>query len=131
MITYYVHLLLVFERLRRYGAKIKIWKCQFFKHEVSYLRRVTSVKWYTNDPKQIASIASKIRRSQIVRRRLGLIGYFRQLIPYFSRKAKVSFDLLKGQENNKTSEQPVQWEMIHQEALDELRTHLITPSLLV
>ena len=130
MITYYVHLLLVFERLGRYGAKIKIWKCQFFKHEVSYLGRVTSVNRYTNDPKQIASIASKIRRSQIIRR-LGLIGYFRQSIPYFSRKAKVSFDLLRGQENNKTSEQPVQWEMIHQEALDELRTHLITPSLLV
>ena len=33
------------------------------------------------------------------------------------------FDLFKGQENTNRSKQPIQWEKIHQETLDELLTH--------
>ena len=40
------------------------------------------------------------------------------------------FDLLQGQENTKRPKQPIQWEIIHQEAPDKLLTHLITLSLL-
>ena len=57
-----LHLPLVFERLRQYGVKIKASKCQFFKHEVSYLRKVILAEGYTNDPKQIASIALRIKK---------------------------------------------------------------------
>ena len=129
-----LHLHIVFERLPHYGVKIKASTCQFFKHEVSYLGRVTSAEGYTNDPKQIASITSRIKKKTNniadLRSMLGLIVYFRRSIPNFSQKAKMLFDLLKGQENTKRSKQPIQWEKIHQEALDELLTHLITPPLL-
>ena len=67
MITYYIYLRLVFEEVRQYGVKIKASKYQFLKHEVSYLGRVTSANRYTNEPKQIASIASKIRGGQIIK----------------------------------------------------------------
>ena len=67
MITYYIYLRLVFEEVHQYGVKIKASKCHFLKHEVSYLGRVTSANRYTNEPKQIASIASKIRSGQIIK----------------------------------------------------------------
>ena len=121
-----LHLRLVFERLHQCGVKIKASKCQFFKHEVSYVGRVISAEGYTNDPKQIASIASRIKMKPNniadLRSMLGLIGYFRRSIPNFSQKAKVLFDFLKGQENTKRSKEPIQREKIHQEALDEFLT---------
>ena len=40
------------------------------------------------------------------------------------------FDLLKEQEKTKRSKQLIQWEKIHQKALDKLLIHLITPRLL-
>ena len=46
----------VFQRLRKFGMKVKASKCQLFKKEVSYLSRLASSDGYTADPKNVAAV---------------------------------------------------------------------------
>ena len=83
----------------RQRPKIKPSKCKIFKREVSYLERLASAEGYTVDSKSLKSITSKIRKkpnniSELCSL-LGLVGYFRRLIPNFSQLFKPLYLLLK------------------------------------
>ena len=126
------HLSKVFQRLRKYGIKIKAQKCQLFKKEISYLGRLVSSEGYTADPKNIAAIKSKIKSPPKniteLRSTLGLVGYFRRSIPNFSKLANPLYSLLKSDPEKK--ERELIWKQEHQEALDQLLHHLTVPPLL-
>ena len=50
------HQKLVFKRLWKNDTRIKARKCQFFKRDVMYLRRVITAERYRNDLKHVESI---------------------------------------------------------------------------
>ena len=89
------HLKLVFQRLKKFGIKIKASKGKLFRREISYLGRLISSGGYTADPKNVSAVSSKINKKpetiSKLRTLLGLVGYFRRYTPNFSNQ------LLKGQ----------------------------------
>ena len=50
------HIKIVLQRLKKHGIKIKLSKCNFFKQEVSYLRRLISAEGYTVDPRSTETL---------------------------------------------------------------------------
>ena len=125
---------LVFERLRKYGVRIKASKCQFFKREVTYFGRSVRSEISKNDLKQIVSITTESdeRPSNIIEllSSLGLIGYFRRSITKFNQKAKLLLERLHDRENRNQERYVIDWQEKHQEALDDLLQELTTLQLL-
>ena len=95
------HLKLVFQRLKKFGIKIKASKGKLFRREISYLGRLISSGGYTADPKNVSAVSSKINKKpetiSKLRTLLGLVGYFRRYTPNFSKTALPLYQLLKGQ----------------------------------
>ena len=95
------HLKLVFQKLKKFGIKIKASKCKLFRREISYLGRLISSGGYTADPKNVSAVSSKINKKpetiSELRTLLGLAGYFRRYTPNFSKTALPLYQLLKGQ----------------------------------
>ena len=56
------HLKLVFQKLKKFGIKIKASKCKLFRREISYLGRLISSEGCTADPKNISAVTSKINK---------------------------------------------------------------------
>ena len=56
------HLKLVFQRLKKFGIRIKASKRKLFRREISYLGRLISSEGYTADPKNILAVTSKINK---------------------------------------------------------------------
>ena len=98
---------LTFQRLQKYGGKLKTRKCQLFQHEVRHLGRIVSTEGYRLDPKNIEEVRSMLKQKPKnlgdVRRMLGMVGYFRKYIPNFSVKAEPLYQLLKKTNNNYSS----------------------------
>ena len=95
------HLKLVFQRLKKFGIKIKASKCKLFRREISYLGRLISSGDYTADPKNVSVVSSKINKKpetiSELRTLLGLVGYFRRYTPNFSKTESPLYQLLKDQ----------------------------------
>ena len=95
------HLKLVFQKLKKFGIKIKASKCKLFRREISYLGRLISSGGYTADPKNVSAVSSKINKKpetiSELRTLLGLVGYFRRYTPNFSKTALPLYQLVKGQ----------------------------------
>ena len=129
-----LRLRLVFERLRKYGVRIKASKCQFFKREVTYFGRLVRSEISKNDLKQIVTITTESdeRPSNIIEllSSLGLIGYFRRSITKFNQKAKLLLERLHDRENRNQERYVIDWQEKHQEALDDLLQELTTLQLL-
>ena len=118
------HFQQVIQRLNKHGIKIKSFRCKFFKREFSYLGRLVSAGGYTVDPKSVESITSKIRKKPnnipVLRSLLGLVGYFRRLIPNFSPLVKPLHLLLKNKDLKRGSKQLIEWTGDHQYIMDKL-----------
>ena len=129
-----LRLRLVFERLRKYGVRIKASKCQFFKREVTYFGRLVRSEISKNDLKQIVTITTESdeRPSNIIEllSSLGLIAYFRRSITKFNQKAKLLLERLHDRENRNQERYVIDWQEKHQEALDDLLQELTTLQLL-
>ena len=82
------HLKLGFQRLKKFGIKIKASKCKLFRREISYLGRLISSEGYAANPKNMLAVTSKINKKPKtiteLKTLLGLAGYFRRYIPNFS-----------------------------------------------
>ena len=94
------HLKIGFQRLEKFGIKIKAWKCKTFRRQISYLGRLISSEGYTTNPKNILAVTSKINKKLKISKELwnflGLVGYLRRYIPNFSKTASPLYQLLKG-----------------------------------
>ena len=127
------HLKLVFQRLKKFGIKIKASKCKLFRREISYLGRLISSEGYTADPKNISAVTSKINKKpetiSDLRTLLGVVGYFKRYIPNFSKTTSPLYQLLKGQPE-KSRKTPIEWEKKHQSAINILVNQITNPPLL-
>ena len=89
-----------------HGLKLKLFKCNFFHTEISYLGHKVSTAGMepgTEGLKGIAEIVPPATYTQ-VRKFLGATGYFRCFIRGYTRIAKPLNDLLQG-ENSKLKSQ--------------------------
>ena len=82
------HLKWGFQRLKKFGMKIKASKCKLFRREITCLGRLISSEGYTANPKNMLAVTSKINKKPKtiteLKTLLGLVGHFRRYIPNFS-----------------------------------------------
>ena len=101
---------LTFQRLRQHGVKIKVSKCQLFRRELRYRRRIVSADEFRLDPKNVQAITELVKQ-----RLLEMVAYFRKYISNFSKKAAPLYELLKKtDENNKSFKSSINWKQYHQ-----------------
>lgn len=90
----------VLRRLQNHGVKLKPSKCRLFQKEVRYLGRIISSDGYKMDPADTEAVEALRTKTPAtvgeLRKFLGLLGYYRQYIQDFSRKAKPLYDLLRN-----------------------------------
>ena len=80
------HLEEIFVRLRKFGLKMKREKCSFFKKHIQYLGHLVSERGFEPLPEKLESIRKMPapRTAKEVKQFLGLIGYYRKLVPCFA-----------------------------------------------
>jgi hypothetical protein len=114
----------VLDRMRRYNMKLQPDKCEFMRKEVSYLRHVLGQNGMWPDEKRIEAVQNfpEPRTTRELKSFLGLAGYYRRLIPNFSKIAKPLTELLK-------KNTPYVWDKT-EKAFVHLKTTLKTEPLL-
>lgn len=119
---------IVFERLKLAGMTINLQKSTFFPRELRYLGHLIEQGRLRPDPKKVA-VLDKIQGPKTiteVRSLLGMIGYFQNYIPGYSRIAVPITNLLKNQKNRKrlNKQLAVEWSQECQQAILTLLSHL-------
>lgn len=79
----------VFSRLQKQGLKVKLSKCRFFQHQVSYLGHVVSAEGVATDPAKIEVVKEWRRPGHLAELRsfLGFASYYRRFVEGFSKLA--------------------------------------------
>lgn len=115
----------VFDRLRANNLKLQPDKCEFMRHEVSYLGHMISDKGVQPNPIKVKAIQDfpvpKDARS--IKMFLGLVGYYRKFIDNFAKIAKPLTLLLK-------KDVPFIWTKDQQQSFDSFKEILMTEPLL-
>jgi hypothetical protein len=77
----------VFARLQNQNLKVKLPKCQFFQHQVSYLGHVVSAEGVATDPAKIEVVKEWQRPGHLAELRsfLGFASYYRRFVEGFSK----------------------------------------------
>ena len=80
------HIEEIFNRLERFGLKMKREKCDFFKRHIQYLGHLITEDRFTPIQEKLESIRNMPRPKtpKEVKQFLGLIGYYRKFVPRFS-----------------------------------------------
>ena len=80
------HLEEIFNRLRKFGLKMKCEKCSFFKKHIQYLGHLVSENGFELLPEKLESIRKMPapRTAKEPKQFLGLIGYYRKFVPHFA-----------------------------------------------
>ena len=83
------HLRIVLQLLRDHQLYTKFCKCEFWLIEVRFLGHVVSASGVSMDPEKVEALISWERLKSVfdIRSFLGLAGYYRRFIEYFSRLA--------------------------------------------
>ena len=125
METHLKHLRILFERLRSADLKLKEVKCNFLKKHIQYLGHIISGEGITPVPEKLGSIQKMLppRNPKEVKQFLGLIGYYRKLVPQFSDFARPLNALTRKNTTYK-------WTQICQEFFNLLKTSLMTEPIL-
>ena len=118
------HLRLLFERLRSADLKLKEVKCNFLKKHIQYLGHIVSGEGITPLSEKLESIQKMLPpKSPKVKQFLGLIGYYRKVVPRFSNLARPLNALTR-----KNVE--FEWTLVGQETFDLLKASLMTEPIL-
>ena len=85
------------ERLKQARLRLQPDKCEFLRHEVSYLEHIISEDGVKPDPKKIEAVSKfpRSKKAKNIKQFLGLAGYYRRFIPNFSKITKPLTQLLK------------------------------------
>lgn len=115
----------VFKKLRQYNLKLNPTKCNFFKHEVTYLGHYISKNGILPDPAKFNVIKNFPipKNSDEVRRFVAFCNYYRRFIPNFAGIAHPLNKLLR--KNTK-----FEWSIECKTAIDQLKNKLISPPIL-
>jgi hypothetical protein len=119
------HLRIVLTRLREHQLYAKFSKCAFWLEEIQFLGHVLSANGVAVDPSKVKDILEWKPPTTVhqVRSFLGLAGYYRRLIPDFSKIVKPITSLLK----NVTK---FNWSPRCNEAFEQLKVLLTTAPVL-
>lgn len=127
----------VLERLQREGLKVKLSKCSFFRHEVSYLGHIISDKGVTTDPAKIEAVAKWPRPGHVSELLffLGFASYYRRSVEGFAKMAGPLHQLvakLAGTKSQKASEEMFQtaWTSQCEESFEALKAKLTSAPVL-
>ena len=115
------------KRLQNAGVTINKGKCQFCLPKMEILGYVLEDGKIKPSDQKLTAI-SQIRppkSKKQVRALLGLIQYYRKMVPSFAEITYCLTELLKKDKPDK-----VQWELIHQQALDKVKKHLMAKPVL-
>ena len=116
------HLRRVLEKAREHKLFLQLPKCEIVKQRVNYLGFVIEPGKVSADPKKVKTIQEwpeELLTKREVRGFLGLVGYYRKLIPNFTKMALPLFQLLKDDSDGV-------WRGRHTRAVQELKAALIT-----
>lgn len=115
----------VFDILRKYNLKINPEKCEFFKHEVTFLGHRCSAQGILPDDRKLKSVTEYARPhdKDAVRRFVAFANYYRKFIQNF---AEISFPLT--QLTRKKID--FKWTDIEENAFEKLKQALISPQIL-
>jgi hypothetical protein len=120
------HLRLVLEKLRSNQLYAKFSKSEFWLTEVAFLLHIISAGGVSVDPGKVKDVLNWMPPITVseIRSFLGLAGYYRWFIKYFSKIAKPMMKLL---EKNKAFE----WTKECQASFEELKKRFTSLSILV
>ena len=87
----------VLARLRRANLKLKLEKCQFFRKSLVYLGYLVTNEWLKPDHDKVMTLEKYSVPTSVEQARsfIGLVGYYRQMVPEFSRLASPITSLFK------------------------------------
>jgi hypothetical protein len=116
----------VFKRIQHAGLKIKLSKCKFMKHSVTYLGHVVSRSGIATDPDKVNKVVSwpvptSCKELQAF---LGLASYYRRFIKDFSSICRPLHHLTE-------KNVPFKWTPQCQSAFESIRSKLVSSPILV
>lgn len=106
-------------RLRQATLTLQPDKCEFLRHEVTYLGHIIGSSGVRPDPKKLTAVKDfpRPKNAKNIKQFLGLAGYYRRFIPQFSKISKPLTNLLK-------KDIPFKWDSAQNEAFVTLRDKL-------
>ena len=115
----------ILQRMTEYDLKLKPSKCYFAQEDVSFLGHLVSAKGIQPDPDRIKPLLNyPIPRDKTgVRAFLGMTGFYRRFIRFYSKIAQPLYALLK-------KDSDFEWSPSCQEAFNTLRNHLLEAPIL-
>ena len=110
----------ILQRMTEYDLKLKPSKCFFAQEDVSFLGHLVSARGIQPDPERIKPLLNyPIPRDKTgVRAFLGMTGFYRRFIRFYSKIAQPLYALLK-------KDSDFEWSPSCQEAFNALRNHLL------
>lgn len=124
------HLLLVFQRLEKFGLTINIQKCCIGKKTVKFLGYNITDKGTEPDPERV-SVIQDFRQPKVIkdlRRFLGMINFYRRWIPGAAKSQAILNNYLK--QSTKNDKTPIQWTAEAIEAFNMCKTKLAEVTML-
>ncbi|PHJ16379.1 retrotransposon ty3-gypsy subclass, partial [Cystoisospora suis] len=119
-LEHYNHLRIVLQRLRENRLYVGVTKCEFVKQKVQYLGFIIEPGGIAPDPDKVTTIREwpvELRDRKQLRGFLGMIGYYRRLIPNFNKTASKLYGVLQEKSD-------MIWWPKHTRAVETLKSDL-------
>jgi hypothetical protein len=128
----------VLTRLRDTGLKVNAAKSSFCAHEIEYLGYVLTREGIKPQPKKVQAILALSLPNNVkeLRHFLGMVQYYRDMWARRSKMLAPLTDLVrecgetKTTRKNKTKKQPWRWDLIHQQAFNNIKAAIAKETVL-